>query len=84
MNCKMELFVLFGLNLSAIAGAAGSNQYLLKDVFKNDFLIGVAVSDDEVSGKDRVVAALIESQFNTITPENCLKWETVHHRAHPI
>ncbi|MGD1044691.1 MAG: endo-1,4-beta-xylanase [Bacteroidota bacterium] len=52
--------------------------YTLKDVFKKDFLIGAAVSYDQISGKDTNVISIIESQFNSITPENCLKWETVH------
>jgi endo-1,4-beta-xylanase len=78
MNYKIKMLVLFVLNLSVTAKAADSNQYILKDVFKNDFLIGAAVSDDQVSGKDPNATALIESQFNTITPENCLKWDTVH------
>ena len=58
--------------------SADGNQYALKDVFKKDFLIGAAVSSDQISGKDTNVIALIESQFNSITPENCLKWDSVH------
>jgi endo-1,4-beta-xylanase len=57
---------------------ADGNQYALKDVFKNKFLIGASVSYDQISGKDTNVISIIESQFNSITPENCLKWDSVH------
>ena len=60
------------------AGWLGIGIPALKDVFKNDFLIGAAVSSDQISGKDTNVVSIIESQFNSITPENCLKWESVH------
>jgi endo-1,4-beta-xylanase len=56
----------------------GGSVPALKDVFKNDFLTGAAVSDDQISGKDTNVISIIESQFNSITPENCLKWDSVH------
>lgn len=50
----------------------------LKDVFENDFLVGAALNDDQVSGRDRSAAALVKEHFNSITPENLLKWEIVH------
>jgi endo-1,4-beta-xylanase len=52
----------------------------LKDVFKKYFLIGAAVSDDRITGRDAPALPLILSQFNSITPENCLKWDTIHPR----
>jgi endo-1,4-beta-xylanase len=50
----------------------------LKNVFNNDFLIGTAVNYAQFSGKDSVGDKIIETQFNSITPENALKWERVH------
>jgi len=50
----------------------------LKDAFKKDFYIGTAVAYDQISGKNENSVALIESQFNSITSENCLKWDFVH------
>jgi endo-1,4-beta-xylanase len=54
------------------------NQYVLKDVFKKQFYIGASISYDQISGSDTNVISVIKSQFNSITPENCLKWEVVH------
>jgi endo-1,4-beta-xylanase len=50
----------------------------LKDVFADDFLVGAAVNARLIGGGDRLGAAIVRRQFNTITPENVLKWERVH------
>jgi endo-1,4-beta-xylanase len=52
----------------------------LKDAYKNDFRIGVAINQRQFTGEDTNGAALINAQFNSISPENVLKWETVHPR----
>lgn len=50
----------------------------LKDAFKDDFKIGVALSIDQISGNEPATMDLVSNQFNSITPENILKWEEVH------
>jgi endo-1,4-beta-xylanase len=50
----------------------------LKDVFGDDFSVGVALSLDQISGNEPNAIALVEKHFNSITPENILKWEEVH------
>ena len=50
----------------------------LKDAFKDDFCIGAALSADQIFGKEPEAMALAARQFNSITPENILKWEEVH------
>ncbi len=62
--------------------AAGDSPSIptLKDAFKNDFLIGVAVNQRQFTGEDTNGVALITSQFDSISPENVLKWESVHPR----
>jgi endo-1,4-beta-xylanase len=50
----------------------------LKEVFRNDFRLGAALSGDQISGREPGAPALVERHFNTITPENILKWEEVH------
>jgi endo-1,4-beta-xylanase len=52
----------------------------LKDAFAGSFRIGAAVNQSQFSGRDSVGAALIRRQFNTISPEDVLKWENVHPR----
>ena len=50
----------------------------LKDAYKNDFLIGVAVNQRQFTGEDTNGVALITSQFNAISPENVMKWALIH------
>ncbi|GAL62645.1 endo-1,4-beta-xylanase [Algibacter lectus] len=50
----------------------------LKDAFKGDFLIGAALNKSQIEEKDTLSINLIEKEFNTITPENEMKWEQIH------
>ena len=50
----------------------------LKNVFKKDFLIGTALSADQILQKDPKADALIQQQFNAITPENIMKCEVIN------
>ena len=50
----------------------------LKEAFKNDFCIGAAINQSQFEGDSPREAQIIQSQFNTISPENVLKWESVH------
>jgi len=55
-------------------------QPALKDAFKDDFLVGVAVNESQVTGEKPKETALIKAQFDSISPENVLKWGAVHPR----
>ncbi len=61
-------------------GGGSSAKPTLKGVFKNDFKIGVAVNQRQFTGEDTNGVAIILSQFNAISPENALKWDSVHPR----
>lgn len=50
----------------------------LKRAFEDDFYIGVALSLDQIVGNEPTAIALVEKHFNSITPENILKWEEIH------
>lgn len=50
----------------------------LKDAFSGRFLVGAAINDRVASGADSMSAAIVAAEFNTVTPENVLKWEVVH------
>ena len=55
-----------------------TDQLNLKDVFKDDFYMGAALNLGQISGNDPKAIALVKRHFNSITPENILKWEEVH------
>jgi endo-1,4-beta-xylanase len=50
----------------------------LKQALKGRFLIGAALNQQQFTERDTRGAAIIRAQFNSITPENVLKWEFVH------
>ncbi|MCJ7543273.1 MAG: endo-1,4-beta-xylanase [Phycisphaerae bacterium] len=47
----------------------------LKDVYKDDFLVGVAIDVTVANGRDQATAALVAQQFNCVTAENGMKWD---------
>jgi endo-1,4-beta-xylanase len=61
--------------LSGLPSINSLAQPVLKDVFKGDFLIGAALNRSQFTESNSAEAALIKHQFNTISPENDLKWE---------
>lgn len=50
----------------------------LKDVFKDNFLMGVAVNADQVAGRDSSGHAVAAKHFNAIVAENVMKCEKIH------
>lgn len=59
-------------------GGKGIDSPGLKDLFKNDFYMGAALSRDQIFGNEPKAIELVKKHFNSITPENILKWEEVH------
>ncbi len=49
----------------------------LKNVFKKDFYVGVAIDRAQIEGRRPSDIKLIQEQFNQISPENVLKWSNV-------
>jgi len=69
------------LNLLLLAlsfWAAEQPPSTLKDAFKASFLIGAALNPAEFTERNVREAALVKAQFDSISPENVLKWEMVH------
>ncbi|MEM1269253.1 MAG: endo-1,4-beta-xylanase [Bacteroidota bacterium] len=50
----------------------------LSEAFDGAFLIGAAMNADQFSGRDTAGSELVQQQFNTITPENVMKWGLIH------
>ncbi|MEX0770702.1 MAG: endo-1,4-beta-xylanase [Balneolaceae bacterium] len=50
----------------------------LQEVFSEDFYIGTALNRSQIFGQDERSLELVRTHFNTITPENILKWQHVH------
>lgn len=50
----------------------------LHDVFQSAFLIGGALNPSQFTGQNVAESGLAAKHFNTITPENVMKWENIH------
>jgi endo-1,4-beta-xylanase len=76
------LAVLASVGLLTVAGCTTTPIWkpTLKGAYQSDFLIGVAVNQNQFSGNDSRGNPIIEANFNSISPENILKWESVHPR----
>ena len=57
---------------------AAPQKPALKDVFKDDFKIGAALHPGQFFEEDKRGAEIVSTHFNSITPENVLKWALVH------
>ncbi len=53
----------------------------LKDSYKNDFLIGVAVGPYVYQSEDKAIGELVAKHFNCLTCENAMKWASLHPAA---
>lgn len=50
----------------------------LKEIFKNNFLVGTAINAQQIEGTDTAADQLIKQQFSAVTPENVMKAEIIH------
>lgn len=53
-------------------------QLSLKEAYAGKFKIGAALNPGHYRETDAPGAALVKANFNTITPENDMKWERIH------
>jgi endo-1,4-beta-xylanase len=65
------------MSMRSSAIQAAARETGLKDAFKNDFLIGVAVNSGTLEDADSTQRDLIAREFNSITAENCMKWSEI-------
>lgn len=71
----LSLVLLLSLPLISPPGLSATEARTLKDAYHDAFLIGVAVNPAQFEETDKKGAELILREFNSISPENVLKWE---------
>jgi len=82
MRMQPVIPLAFGVVISALYTLAQTSaSATLKDTFEDAFYVGVAVNSSQITGADADGDALIVEQFNSITPENVMKWEVIHPRT---
>lgn len=66
------------LTLLCLAGRAGAQPPSLAEAYAGEFLVGGAIGTRQIMTDDHPALEVARRQFNTITPENLLKWSEVH------
>lgn len=69
---------LFLAAFAVLLSLSAQAQATLKDACKGLFHVGVAINSAQITGADAQGDAIIASQFDSITPENVMKWEVIH------
>jgi endo-1,4-beta-xylanase len=81
MQLHRYSLLISALCLSSLAATAQAPvPTTLKDAFRGAFFIGAAIDTDQITGKDARGDAIVLQQFNSISPENVMKWEVIHPR----
>ena len=75
MALKTLLAVPFTITALIVLPSIG--QTPLKDAFAEHFMIGGALNINQSSGRDARGESIVKTHFNTISPENILKWHSV-------
>jgi endo-1,4-beta-xylanase len=82
-----RLALIAGLGAAALAGLtsapAATAPTTLKSAFHDCFLVGAALNLRQFTEQDTNGAALVKLQFNSVSPENALKWASIHPRPGP-
>jgi alpha-L-arabinofuranosidase len=84
----LKLILRAGVLTAALLAAAATAMSAeasasLKEAYKGDFMIGAALNERQFTEQDANGAALVKRQFNSISPENVMKWERIHPRPGP-
>ena len=77
---KLKTIISFLLLVAGITayGADKKQKPSIKDAFKDKFRIGVALSQQQISGENKAIEKLIVRNFNSIVADNCMKCEVIH------
>ncbi len=71
------------LTASAVAVVSQSAAWAqpaatIRKAFASDFLVGVALNTSQVDGRNGKAGEIAAKQFSSVTPENDMKWESLH------
>jgi len=75
---RLTGLIFLNLVISTSIAQNSNTHNSLKDAFREDFVVGTSMNSFQIMGRDTRSVKLIENQYNTITGENCMKWERIH------
>ena len=73
-----KIFILFFISCPFFA--CSQEKVSLKDKFEDYFLIGATINqeDFQIIDKDEKILKIVSEDFNSVTPENSMKWMHSH------
>ena len=64
--------------IAAVTATSAQTPTTLKEAYRDSFHVGVAINEAQITGTGARGVAIVETQFDSISPENVLKWERIH------
>ena len=74
----MKKTIAFFVMAATLAHGQTAPAPSLKDAYLGLFKIGAAVNTMQFEDRDPISGPILDSQFNSISPENALKWQFIH------
>lgn len=71
-------FAVLAALIAAGTAAVAQTPTTLKDAYRGSFHVGAAINAAQIAGTDARGDAIVQTQFDSISPENVLKWESIH------
>ena len=75
---KKKWFHIILFSFLAFSMISNAQKSSLKQIFLDDFMIGVALNKSQIKQSNIKESDLIITEFSSITPENIMKWEEIH------
>lgn len=73
-----SIIIITYLAVSLCCWSQEKEVHALHEFFKSDFRIGAALNGFQITGRDTAALRLVQRHFNSITPENVMKWQPIH------
>ncbi len=78
MRAIVGIAVTAAAALAFAPNVAARQTAALKDLVPKGWVIGAAINQNQSDGRDTAAVAIVTQQFSTISPENLLKFQSVH------
>lgn len=79
-NFRLLVFPAWVLVVVGVAMGRERGASTLRDAYDGKFLVGVALGAHQVDGRAPLAGRLAAEQFSSLTPENAMKWQSLHPR----
>ena len=77
-NMRQHFTAILFFALACFAISVKAQQPTLKEAYDGCLLVGVALNASQFTEQNTEEAAVVKDQFNSISPENVLKWSVIH------